>query len=57
MSDPPMTDPGDPEPDDDFRPVPLITTRFWVLLIFAALCILAGIAVAVLGPRLPLPGL
>ena len=52
-----MTDPGDPEPDDDFRPVPLITARFWVLLVFAALCILAGIAVAVLGPRLPLPGL
>ena len=52
-----MSDPHDPDPNDDFRPVPLITARFWIMLVFAALCILAGIAVAVLGPRLPLPRL
>ncbi len=50
-----MSAPNDPE--DDFKPIPLITARFWVLLIFAGVCVLAGIAVAVLGPRLPMPGL
>jgi hypothetical protein len=47
-----MSSPGDP--DDEFQPRPLITARFWALMIFAAVCVLAGIAVAVLGPRLPL---
>ena len=49
-----MSSPSDP--DDDFKPRPLLTARFWALMIFAALCVLAGIGVAVLGPRFPPAG-
>ena len=49
-----MSGPDDPE--GEFQPRPLITARFWALMIFAALCVAAGIAVAVLGPRLPPAG-
>ena len=49
-----MSTPDDPEGDEP--PRPLITARFWALMIFAALCVAAGIAVAVLGPRLPPAG-
>ena len=40
------------DPDDDFEPRPLMGRGFWLLMVFAALCVIAGIAVAVLGPGL-----
>ena len=43
-----MSDPDDDEPP----PRPLLGPAFWALMIFAALCVAAGIAVATLGPRL-----
>ena len=46
-----------PEPDQpqnpaEPRPPPLMGAVFWVLMMFAVLCVLAGVVVAVLGPRL-----
>ena len=40
------------EPDDEPPLRPLMGPVFWLLLAFAALCVIAGIAVATLGPRL-----
>jgi hypothetical protein len=46
---------GDPQPGgdgDDPRPPPrLMTTWFWLALIFALACIVAGLALAKLGPK------
>ena len=49
-----------PEPDlpDDpaeHRPAPLMGPAFWVFVGLGVLCVLAGVAVALLGPTL-LPG-
>lgn len=44
-----------PEPPDDLpddRPKPLMGPLFWAMLALGAVCILAGVAVAALAPRL-----
>jgi hypothetical protein len=46
-----------PEPDlpkdpAEYRPKPLLGIGFWALIAFGVLCVLAGAAVAMLGPRL-----
>lgn len=41
----------DPDPDD-YRPKPLMGRTFWVMLVFGFLCVMAGIGVALLLPRL-----
>jgi len=46
---------GEGPPDDEFRPRPLMGRGFWVLMVFALVCVIAGIAVATLGPRLSPP--
>ena len=43
---------GEGPPDDEFRPRPLMGRGFWALMVFALVCVIAGIAVATLGPRL-----
>ena len=46
-----MSDPAPPDADED-RPQRLFSPAFWVAIGFAALCILAGIGLVVLGPTL-----
>ncbi|MGZ5984705.1 MAG: hypothetical protein ACXWK7_07190 [Caulobacteraceae bacterium] len=42
----------DPRPDgDDRRPSPLMNRWFWLALIFGLACIVAGLALARLGPK------
>jgi len=42
-----------PEDDDDPPPPPVkLDGRFWALMIFCAACIVGGLAIATLGPRL-----
>ena len=40
-----------PDPDD-YRPRPLMGRAFWLLLVFAFVCVVAGAGVAMLAPRL-----
>lgn len=42
---------GDPDPDD-WQPKPLMGRTFWVMLVLGFVCVLAGIGVAALIPRL-----
>jgi hypothetical protein len=44
----------DPDPDD-YQPKPLMGRAFWLLLVFAFVCVVAGAAVAMLGPRFLAP--
>jgi hypothetical protein len=47
-----MTDDPKPDGDDHDRPPPrLMSTWFWLALIFGLACIVAGLALAKLGPR------
>jgi uncharacterized protein involved in exopolysaccharide biosynthesis len=48
-----MTQPDSPQPDgDDDRPPPRLMSRwFWLALIFGLGCIVAGLALAKLGPK------
>ena len=39
---------------DDYEPRPLMGRTFWVMLVFAFLCVVAGVAVA-LAPRFLAP--
>jgi len=42
-----------PEPDPAAeRPRPLLSVTFWVFMVFALLCVLAGAGVVLLGPKL-----
>ena len=47
-----ITPPKDPA---DYRPKPLLSFTFWAMVAFAVLCVLAGVAIASLGPRLFAP--
>jgi hypothetical protein len=47
-----MSPPGPPDDPDDVRPKPLMGPLFWVMLAFGAVCILAGVAMALWAPRL-----
>ncbi len=47
-----MSDQDPPGDDDGFTPRPLMGRAFWALLLLALVCVLAGIAVATLAPRL-----
>ena len=47
--------PSEPVPPSDpaeYRPKPLLGVGFWVMVAFGLLCVLAGVAVTLLGPRL-----
>lgn len=44
-----MAAPRDPA---DYRPRPLLGLSFWALLLFGLVCVLAGVALAILGPKL-----
>jgi len=44
--------PPEPPEDSGDRPKPLMGAGFWTMLAFGLVCILAGIAVAALAPRL-----
>ena len=46
---PEVTAPKDPAA---YRPRPLLGVTFWAMIAFAVLCVLAGVAIANLGPRL-----
>jgi hypothetical protein len=47
-----MTDAPPPNDGDDRRPPPPLMSRwFWLALIFGLACIVAGLALAKLGPR------
>ena len=50
MSEPAALDP--PKDPAAYRPRPLLGLGFWALLVFALVCILAGIVIADFGPRL-----
>jgi hypothetical protein len=43
---------SDPQDDDEPPPPVKLDARFWALMIFCAACIVGGLAVATLGPRL-----
>lgn len=43
---------SDPQDDDGPPPPVKLDARFWALMIFCAACIVGGLAVAALGPRL-----
>jgi len=45
-------EPDLPKDPADYRPKPLMGLGFWALIAFGVLCVLAGVGVAVLGPRL-----
>lgn len=45
-------DPDLPKDPAEYRPKPLMGIGFWALIAFGVLCVLAGVAVATLGPRL-----
>lgn len=50
--------PAEPDPPPDpveDRPRPLMGAGFWIMLAFGILCVLAGIGVATLAPRLSPP--
>jgi hypothetical protein len=44
-------DPQPPEGDDDGPPPRLMSPWFWLALIFGLACIVAGLALAKLGPK------
>lgn len=44
------TDP--PADDDGYRAKPLMGPTFWIMIALCALCVAAGVAVALLAPRL-----
>jgi len=46
------TEPGLPKDPAEYRPKPLMGLGFWALIAFGVLCVLAGAAVALLGPKL-----
>jgi len=48
-------EPDLPKNPAEYRPKPLMGAGFWALIAFGVLCILAGVGVAVLGPRLLAP--
>ncbi len=49
----PLDPDGDRDEDDGERgPRPLFVPAFWIALLFGLICVLAGLAFAVLGPRL-----
>ena len=48
-SDPQLTAPTDPA---DYRPRPLLGVTFWAMIAFGVVCVLAGVALASLGPKL-----
>lgn len=43
-----------PPPDDpeEYRPRPLLGPMFWLMLAFGLVCVAAGVAFALLAPRL-----
>jgi uncharacterized protein involved in exopolysaccharide biosynthesis len=43
--------PSDQDDDDDRRPSRLMSRWFWLALIFGLACIVAGLALAKLGPK------
>jgi len=43
--------PGEPEPAAE-RPRPLLGLGFWAVMAFAMLCVLGGVGVVLLGPKL-----
>jgi hypothetical protein len=43
--------PGEPDPAAE-RPRPLLGLGFWAVMVFAMLCVLAGVGVVLLGPKL-----
>lgn len=45
-------EPDLPKDPADYRPKPLMGAGFWALIAFGVLCVLAGVGVAVLGPKL-----
>lgn len=53
-----MSDGSDITPPKDpagYRPKPLLGFTFWAMVAFAVLCVLAGVGIATLGPRLLAP--
>ena len=46
------TEPDLPRDPAEYRPKPLLGVGFWVMVAFGLLCVLAGVAVTLLGPRL-----
>jgi hypothetical protein len=42
---------GEPDPAAE-RPRPLLGLGFWAVMVFAMLCVLAGVGVVLLGPKL-----
>jgi len=46
------TEPNPPRDPAEYRPKPLLGVGFWVMVAFGLLCVLAGVAVTLLGPRL-----
>lgn len=49
------TDPDLPRDPAEYRPKPLMGIGFWAMIAFGVLCVLAGVGVALLGPRLLSP--
>jgi len=45
-------EPDLPKDPAEYRPKPLMGAGFWAMIAFGVLCVLAGVGVAVLGPRL-----
>ena len=52
MSPTPGADIAAPRDPADYRPRALLGPSFWALLMFGLVCILAGVALAILGPKL-----
>lgn len=52
MTTPPDRNPDAPKDPADYRPRPLLGLGFWALLVFGAICVVAGMLIAVFGPRL-----
>ena len=46
------TEPSQPRDPAGYRPKPLLGIGFWVMVAFGLACVLAGVAVTLLGPRL-----
>jgi len=44
-----------PEPDPEPPPRPLLGPGFWLVLVLSLVCVLAGLALATLAPRLLRP--
>jgi hypothetical protein len=52
MTPPPDRDLAAPKDPAEYRPRPLLGFGFWALLVFGVICVVAGMLIAVFGPRL-----